>query len=321
MRAVIVTHHGEVPQLSEGHSPHAGQGQALLAMRAAAINPADVAITQGTFYAGSPPVPFVPGIEGVGVVQQAASVARGTRVYATGAGLGVAYDGSFAEYFVASEAALIPISDAVDDAVAVALGTAGLAGWLPLAWRCPVRSDDVVLVLGATGTAGSVAVQTAKLLGAKRVVAAGRRPEGLARASRCGADATVSLETEDLPAALRAACGEGGPTLVADFIWGAPLEHAVAVAARGARIVHIGQAAGGTISLSSAAVRGKQLNLLGYSNFAVPREVLVDAYLALLGHAVAGRLQVDLERFGLDDIAHAWQRQVSGVGVKIVLVP
>ena len=98
-----------------------------------------------------------------------------------------------AERGVARDDGIVPVPDDVDPALAASLGIAGLAGWLPLEWRAPVRDGETVLVLGATGTLGLVAVQAAKILGAGRVVAAGRRPEGLERARRAGADATVQL--------------------------------------------------------------------------------------------------------------------------------
>ena len=90
-------------------------------------------------------------------------------------------------------------------------GIAGMAGWMPVAWRAPVKEDDRVLVLGATGTVGLVAVQAAKLLGAKHVVAAGRNPERLERAAELGADATVSLEQDDLVERLQGGGGRRRP--------------------------------------------------------------------------------------------------------------
>ena len=101
--------------------------------------------------------------------------------------------------------------DDADPALAGACGIAGVSAWLPLTWRAPVRKGETVLVLGATGTLGAVAVQTAKLLGAGRVVAAGRR-QALERARSLGADAVVKLdEVHDLAAALREACAGVGP--------------------------------------------------------------------------------------------------------------
>jgi NADPH2:quinone reductase len=166
---------------------------------------------------------------------------------------------------------------------------------MPFAWRAPVREGDRVLVLGATGTAGQVAVQTAKLLGAAHVVAAGRDPAGLERALALGADEAVGLDGDF-----------GEPTYVFDPLCGEPLERAVAAASPGARIVQLGQSAGPAATLPSAAIRGKQLELYGYSNFAVSAEVLAEHYGRLVGHAVAGEIEVTLERVPLDEIGAVW---------------
>jgi NADPH2:quinone reductase len=166
---------------------------------------------------------------------------------------------------------------------------------MPLAWRAPISDDDRVLVLGATGTAGQVALQAARLLGAAHIVAAGRNPAGLERALELGADEAVGLDGDF-----------GEPTYVFDPLCGEPLEWAVAAAAAGARIVQLGGAAGATATLPSASIRGKQLEIFGYSNFAVPAEVLAEHYGRLVDHAVAGEIQVALNRVPLDEIGAVW---------------
>ena len=106
----------------------------------------------------------------------------GTRVYLFSDGLGLSRDGLLAERALAPANLGVPLPDAVSNEIAASCGIAGMAGWMPLSWLAPVWNDDTVLVLGATGTVGLVAVQAAKLLGAERVVAAGRNPERLQRA-------------------------------------------------------------------------------------------------------------------------------------------
>ncbi len=321
MRAAIVSRYEAPPAVAERPDPAAGGGKALLELRAAALNPVDVAISAGTFPAGSPPVPYVPGVEGVGTVVESERLPAGTRVYATGGGLGVAYDGTFAERFAAPEEVLIEVPEGVVDAVAAALGVAGMAGWLPLTWLAPVRPGESVLVLGASGAVGSVAVQAAKLLGAGRVVGVGRDRRRLARAEAYGADATVSLQEGDLAPRLTAAFDGAPPTLIFDALWGPAIEAALAVAAPGARIVQLGQSAGPAATLLSGHVRGKQLQILGYSNFAVPRDELARGYRDLLGHAAAGRIALEHQAVPLERIGEAWTRQAGGTDVKLVLVP
>jgi NADPH2:quinone reductase len=167
-----------------------------------------------------------------------------------------------------------------------------------------------------------VAVLAAKLLGAARVVAAGRDPERLAKAAVLGADVTVQIgEHDDLAAALREAAGGDGPDYVFDALWGAPAAAAVLAAAPWARFVNLGQSAGPTAELASGAVRGKNLTILGHVAFGVPHKVLAEHYPRLVGHAAAGEIRLDVERVPLADVGDAWRRQAAGEAAKLVLVP
>lgn len=321
MRAAIVSEYRSPPAAGDRPAPQAAEGKAVIQLRAAAVNPADLAIASGSFPAGSPPLPYVPGIEGVGTVVASSRFAPGTRVWASGRGLGVGTDGSFAEQFAASDDILVEVPAGADDLVAAAVGVVGLAGWLPLVWLAPVRSGETVLVLGATGNVGSVAVQAAKILGAGRVVAVGRDAGRLAQACERGADEVVELGGDGFRERLAAAFDGVPPTLVLDALWGQPLEAAAAVAGPGARIVHVGQAAGANATIVSGLVRGKQLQILGYSNFAVPQDVVAQGYTDVVEHATAGRIKVDAEALPLEQVADAWARQAQGPAAKLVLVP
>jgi NADPH2:quinone reductase len=225
------------------------------------------------------------------------------------------------ERVTVGDAMTIPVPDGADPAVAAGLGIAGLAGWLPLAWRAPLRGGENVLVLGATGSVGLVAVQAARLLGAARVVAAGRSERGLERAVELGADEALRLDADDLAAAFKDAFGGEGPDYVFDPVWGAPLAAAVQAAVPRATIVNLGQSAGATAELASAWVRFKSLSILGHTNFAVPEDELTEHYHRLVGHVAAGDIVFDVERVPLDDVASAWRRQAEGAGTKLVLVP
>ena len=311
MRAALVRELGELPELTEVEEP---ADRPFVAVTAAALNPLDVAVAAGRFYGGSPPVPYVPGCEGVGRHSD-----TGERLYVVRGGLGVRRDGTLAERVALGDSDVIPSAEDLEDGVALACGIAGVAGWLPLSRRAPVRDGDRVLVLGATGTAGLVAVQAARLLGAERVVAAGRNPDRLVRAREAGADETVELESAELADAFRDACGGEGPTLIFDAVWNGPVAAAAEAAAPRARIVHVGQSAGPDATLRSNDVRGKQLDVLGYSNFAYPADELREGYLELLGHVAAGRIRVEVETVALDSLADAWRRQADGPGAKIVV--
>jgi len=281
------------------------EGEGPIEIVAVALNPLDLAVAAGRFYGGHPLLPYVPGCEAVGRRD-------GERVYLFGEGWGTQRDGFLVERADFPPALVVPVPDELDDAVAPACGIAGIAGWLPVARRAPVRPGDRVLVLGATGTVGSIALQAARMLGAERVVAAGRDHDRLRRALDLGADAVVPLEGDELPRRLRDACGGDGPTLVVDPLWGEPVRAAAEAAAPEARIVHVGQSAGPEATFASAAVRGKRLSILGHSNFALSANERRQAYLEVAEHVAAGRITIDVETFSLDQVAAAWRAQERG---------
>jgi NADPH:quinone reductase len=283
----------------------------LLDVLAVAFNPVDVAIASGRFYGGHPPLPYVPGIECV-----ARPAGEDHVVYAQGAGMGISSDGFAATQVVAPASALIEIPGNTDAAVAVALGTAGLAGWMSVTARGRAGEGDVVVVLGATGSVGRVALQAARICGAERIVAVARSAERLAALGDL-ADATVTVDGDDLTGRIVAA-GARPPTLVIDGMWGAPAVAAMLAAAPGARIAQLGASAGAEATVPSAAVRGKQLDVLGYSNFGLARPTFVDGYRQLVDLANDGRITIDVERFPLSDVGAAWDATVGGRGKAVV---
>ncbi|HEX5246391.1 MAG TPA: zinc-binding alcohol dehydrogenase family protein [Gaiellaceae bacterium] len=260
-------------------------------IEAVALNPLDIAVGSGVFYGGHPELPYVPGCEAVGRTED------GALVYLFGEGRGVSQAGFLAERVAVPESLPLPLPEGTDPAVAAALGIAGIAAWVPIAWKAKVGTGDRVLVLGGTGAVGRVAAQAAALLGAAKVVAVGRKELG-----------RIAEEF-----------GEDGFTVCIDPVWGEPLAQALAHAARHARVVHVGQSAGPEAPLRSADVRGKELTIMGHSNFAMTKEERDRAYLELLEHVTAGRVALDVARFPLDRAAEAWERQRSGPGGKVVI--
>jgi len=325
VRAAILEDPAQPLVLGERAEPEP-DGMALIEMSAAALNPVDLGIASGRFFAGRPPLPYVPGIEAVGTVVSSGRFSPGTRVFACGSGLGVTRDGTLAERLTAADEVLIEVPDSADDATAVALGTAGLAAWMPLAWRCPVRDDESVLILGATGSVGLLAVQIAKLLGAGRVLAVGRNPDKLEEARMLGADEAVPLG-DGFPIRLAEAAAVEPPTLVLDMLWGEPLEAAIPEVGLGARIVNVGQAGvadredGPSAAISSAILRARRVELIGWSNYAAPIESLAEEYSTLLGHAADGRIAMEHEVGALADAPDAWRRLSAGRAPKLVVVP
>ena len=312
MRAALVREVGAFAEVGDVAEPAAETIEVL----AASINPIDLAVSRGILATGHPELPYVPGCEAVG------RTADGRLVWISGGSLGRTSQGAIAERASVGDSHVIDVPDGADPVLAAGLGIAGMAGWLPLAWRAPLRGGENVLVLGATGSVGFVAVQTAKLLGAARVVAAGRSAAGLERATQHGADATLRLdEVDDLVAAFKDAFGGEGPSYVFDPLWGEPAAAAVQAAVPHATIVNLGQSAGATSELASAAVRFKNLSILGHTNFLVPPDELAKQYRRLVSYAVAGDIRLDVERVPLDSVADAWRRQAEGAGTKLVVVP
>lgn len=286
MRCALVTEIGAPPGPATMDRPST-EG-VRVRVESVALNPLDLSVACGLFYGGHPPLPYVPGCEAVGTLDD------GTRVYLFGDGRGVAKDGFLAEHVVVPDDLPVPVPDGLDSAVAAAAGIAGIAGWVPVAWKAKVTPDDRVLVLGATGTVGRIAVQAARALGADVV-----------GASRTAGDGVVALEE------IGEAFGDAGFTVCVDPLWGEPLARALAAAAPHARIVHVGQSAGAEAHLRSADVRGKELVILGHSNFAMTADERRRAYLELLEHVRAGRIVVDVERFPLTAVAAAWDHQAT----------
>jgi NADPH:quinone reductase-like Zn-dependent oxidoreductase len=312
MKAAVIRDVGALPEVNDVAEP-AGDTIEVLA---APINAIDLAVSRGVLATGHPELPYVPGAEAVG------RTADGRTVWIFGGSLGRTSAGAIAERAAVGDAYTVDVPEGADLALAAGLGIAGLAGWLPFAWRAPLTGGEEVLVLGATGSVGLVAVQTAKLLGAGRVVAVGRRAAGLERAADHGADATLRLDQQtDLATAFKEAFGGDGPSYVFDALWGEPGAAAVSAAAPRATIVNLGQSAGATAALSSDAVRFKSLTILGFSVYTVPFDVLAEHYRRLVEHAVASDVRLDLERVKLDTITEAWRRQAEGAGAKLVVVP
>lgn len=306
MRAARIAELGSPP------APAEVEDDGAIEVVAVALNPLDLAVGAGRFYGGHPPLPYIPGAEAVGRLD-------GSRVYLFGEGYGVRRDGFLCERTDFPPELAVPVPDELDDATAVATGIAGVAAWVPLARLVSVRRDDRVLVLGATGLVGTIAVQVARLLGAERVVAAGRSEEKLARLVELGADAQVVLGSDGLVERMRDACGGDGPTVVFDPVWGVPVQAAIEATAPKARIVNLGQSAGPEATIASAAVRGKQLTILGHANVAMPPEERRAAYEEVAAHVAAGRIRIERETFSLEQVAEAWSAQAAGRKAVVVI--
>lgn len=321
MRAAVVTAVGEVPGVRDVAEPERPTGHALVRVLAAPLNPIDLSIAAGGFYRGTPETPFVPGKEAVAEVIEADGLDRGQLVWIETPG-GLGGPGAIAERVAVAERDVIALPDVdIDLAQAASLGIAALAAWFPLSRKAALQEGERVLILGASGAVGAIGIQAARLLGAGRVVAAARSRAGLARATELGADATVLLDgSGDLAEAFVEAAG-GRIDVTLDPLWAEPAAAAARAAAPGGRILHVGRSAGDECTLRSADIRGKGVSVLGYTHFSMSPEVRAQAYRELVEHAVEGRIVVDAETVGLEQVADAWRRQAAYPHRKLVVVP
>jgi NADPH:quinone reductase-like Zn-dependent oxidoreductase len=322
MRAAVLRECGQPPTYEEWPDPGpSSEAHVLVDVTAAAIVPLDLLCATGTSYFGTPNLPYIPGVQGVGVVRDGAQAGR--RVwFSTTAGQQPG-DGSMAERALVAVADLVPIPDGVSDEAAAALGLSAVAGWLALTTAGEMRPGDTVLVLGAGGTVGQVAVQAARLQGARRVVATARSAAARERALRHGADAVVDnsdvSDVAALTAEITTAC-DGGPDLVLDPVFG-PTATAASKALRpGGRLVNLGSASSEVATFDSATIRSRRLKIVGYTNTGLTPSEVGAALGAIFDHCAAGRMRIEFDQVPLAEVAAAWQRQRAGVDRRQVLI-
>ena len=264
MQAAVVHAFDAPPSYATFPDPTPEAGEHLVAVTAAGLHRIVRSLASGSHYGSTGQLAFVPGVDGVG------RLADGTRVY-----FGGARDpwGTFAERACAPSAMCIPLPDGLDDATAAGIANPAMSSWVALTARAHFVAGESVLILGATGIAGQLAVQIAKRRGAGRVVAAGRNPQALEKLKTLGADSVISLD-QPQPAlidAFRAEYAGPGIDIILDYLWGQPAETVLqAISQRGLRkaaprlrFVQIGSTAGDSISLPAATLRSSGLELLG----------------------------------------------------------
>ncbi|QNG37875.1 zinc-binding alcohol dehydrogenase family protein [Geodermatophilaceae bacterium NBWT11] len=293
-------------------------GTTLLEVLAAPLNPLDLLIASGGFHSARHEQPYVPGSECVGVVVESDRHAPGTRVYAE-VHASPSTPGSLATQVLVPDDDVLPLPDGVDPVLAAAVGNSGTAAYLPLVTEARLQPREAVLVLGATGAVGQLAVQIARRLGAGRVVGVGRSTTALHRVQELGADAVVELlpgeSRDDMAARL------GGPfDVVLDGVYGTPLEAALLACAPRARIVNIGNLAGPTAEIPAGLLRGRQLTLTGFAGLHLGLAAKAPA-LTWLWAALTDGLQVPTRTFDLDELPAAWQQQADSPHAKCVVLP
>jgi NADPH:quinone reductase-like Zn-dependent oxidoreductase len=323
VRAAVLREPGQPPVHAEHPDPTPAPSRTVVRVTAAPIVPLDQLAASGTSYFGRPAVPYVPGVQGVGVGEESAALPAGTRVwFSTSAGMAPG-DGSLAERCAVPDADVVPVTDAVPDEALAALGLSAVAAWMILSDRGRLRAGETVLVLGAGGAVGQAAIGAARLLGAGRVVAVCRSAEAQERARALGADAVVPLEGDAgaLAARFQNAC-DGTADVVVDPVFGVAATAASRVLGQGGRLVNLGGASGDVAEFSSAVLRARSAEVLGYTNNALTADERAQALTAVAGHAAEGRISVAHEVLPLEAVSEAWSRQAAGAATaRLVLRP
>ncbi|MGI4827506.1 MAG: quinone oxidoreductase family protein [Janthinobacterium lividum] len=314
MRAAVVDSFTHAPTYGEFTQPEQQDGEVLITVAAAALSNLVKTQAAGRHYSSGNQLPFVPGNDGVGRTPE------GQRVYFLGPRTPF---GSMAECTVVPQRQTLPLPDAIDDVTAAALGNPGMASWGALIGRAKLQRGETVLVNGATGVSGRQAVQVAKYLGAKRVIATGRDAAALEELRSLGADEVISLEqsADALRDVLHAAFHDGdGTQVVLDYLWGRTAELLLtAMGGHGSddgepriRYVQIGSAAAPVIQMSAAWLRSSGVELIGSGLGSLSSSAILDALRTMYDAYAKGHFKIETEAVPLADVERAWDKMESG---------
>jgi NADPH:quinone reductase-like Zn-dependent oxidoreductase len=309
MKAAIVRGAGQSPVYGDFAEPLVRDGESRIAVMAAAISHVTKSRASGSHYSSSGQFPFVAGIDGVGRRDD------GRRVYFV---LPRAPHGSMAERTVVPSAHCLALPDELDDVTAAAIANPGLSSWAAYTERARLKAGETVLVNGAAGTSGRLAVQIARHLGAKKVIATARNVEALQAVAALGADVTIPLVADE--AALENRFKEQfaeGVDVVIDYLWGRSAERLLVAGAKAGaeavpiRFVQVGAASGSDITLPSAALRSSAIELMGSGLGSIPLDRLLACTGALLHAAGPGGFEIATTPVPLSEVEQAWTRDDS----------
>ena len=321
MRAAVLHTPGVPPSFADHPAPVAAPGRTVVRVTAAPVVPLDLLCASGTSYFGVPATPYVPGGQGVGLVESSGAVPIGTRVWFFATAGMQPGDGALAELCSVPDEDVVPIEADVPDELAAALGLSGVAAWMALSWRARLAAAERVLVLGGGGAVGQAGIGVARVLGASSVVALAR-PSSVVRAEAAGADVVLPLDTTDVDALAASLARHGPYDVVLDPVFGVAATAAARELAPGGRLVNLGGAGDDRATFSSAGLRSKTAAILGYTNNGISRDQRREAVTAVLTHAAAGRIRLRYEPAPLADVEQVWTRSATGEsGARSVLRP
>jgi NADPH:quinone reductase-like Zn-dependent oxidoreductase len=320
MKAAVVMGAGQTPRYADFSEPMPAAGESKIAVTAAAISQVVRSRASGQHYSSSGQFPFVAGIDGVGRLDD------GRRVYFV---MPRAPHGSMAERATAPSAHCLALPDELDDVAAAAIANPGMSSWAALQERARLEAGETVLVNGATGASGRLAVQIAKHLGAKKVIATGRNLEALKSVAALGADVTIPLvdDEAELEGRFTREFAQG-VDVVLDYLWGKSAERLIIAGAKAGaeavpiRFVQIGSVSGAGITLASAALRSSAIVLMGSGIGSIPFDRLISAIDGLFRATVPAGFKIATNAVPLSDVEQAWTRDESaGRTVFIVQAP
>ncbi|HEX4502329.1 MAG TPA: zinc-binding alcohol dehydrogenase family protein [Scandinavium sp.] len=301
MKAAVVFDPATGPIYADFAQPFATEQQQIIKVTASAISHVVKSRASGKHYSFDGTLPFIAGIDGTGVTPD------GKRVYFV---FPPSPWGSMAQYAPVDNAHCLPLPDGLDDATAAAMANPGMSAWAALVNRANFKAGETVLINGATGSAGQLAVQIARHLGAKKIIATGRNVQTLATLD---ADATVLL-TDDattLNQTLAAHAAEQIDVIV-DYLWGNSAELLLKALAKYApgvepvRYVQVGSLSGQEIALPGAVLRSSPIQLMGSGIGSLSLPALVQATGEMLQAAVAGKFRIAHKTVSLSEVAQAW---------------
>jgi NADPH:quinone reductase-like Zn-dependent oxidoreductase len=305
MHAAVVSSFDEPPHYQQFDVPvPADDDHRLLDVLAVGLHPRVRTGASGRHYTSTGRLPLIPGVDGVGRFEDGSLV-----FFAADDELA----GPMAEQTVVDVRRTVPLPADADVAKIAAAMNPAMSSWVALRRRVPLEPGQSLLILGATGNAGAMAVQVAKLLGAGRVVGAGRDTERLRALDRVGVDDVVQLtdDADQTAAALAAAAAD--VDIVIDYLWGEPAQRTMmalltarADRSRALNWIQIGAMAGPTIELPSVALRSANFRLQGNGQGAVSTQGYLAELPALIDAINAGSIHIQTRQIPLAQIEAAW---------------
>jgi NADPH:quinone reductase-like Zn-dependent oxidoreductase len=319
MNAAVVTSFAEPPHYQQVEVPQPrAADETLVEVLAAGLHPRVRTGAAGAHYTSTGTLPMIPGIDAVGQRPD------GRRIYFVAAS---EVTGTMADKALASARRSIELPDDADVAKLAAAMNPAMSSWVALRCRVPTTTGHSVLVLGATGNAGAMAVQVAKRLGAGRVVGAGRHPGRLRALIGAGADEVVQLTGDSQATGRALAAAAADCDTVLDYLWGKPAQQAITALltarsdrSRAMHWIQIGAVAGPTAEVPSAALRSANLHLLGSGQGSIPAQAYLAELPPLAAEISAGTIAVTANPMPLSDVEQIWARPDTP-GERTVLVP